>query len=297
MLIDVVKFGAQCHFPAEAINALQQALVCLEQDCEFAACFSECREELFTREDVTWRVMDVLAEKAGIHPYTIHQLFLIYCAQETYGRYQAAGYTEAFFWDAMKDLKCKMEETHEVYGVWGVYCGWWLIGLILGKCFCLGRLQFEIIPSEFYYELAGHVLKPHEPVVNVHIPSFGRLHYGDVLDAYSRAAKFFAHLFPDGAVWFHCETWILYPQVNALLPEGNMKRFSRDFDVVHACIDPKQDDRYRVFKLPSNVPMETYPANNTLQRNLKAWLLDGNTMGVGFGLFLWKNGEVIPYGA
>ena len=195
----------------------------------------------------------------------------------------------------MKDLKYKMEETQQVYGVWGVYCGPWLASFILLKCFCLGRLQFEILPSEFHYELAGHTLKPHESVVNVHIPSFGRLAHEDVLDAYSRAAKFFGHLFPDGAVWFHCETWMLYPQVNALLPAGNMKRFSEDFDIVHACIDPNQDDRYRVFMLPPDVPITEYPEKNALQKNLKAWLLEGNTMGVGFGLFLWKDGEVVPH--
>ena len=156
-------------------------------------------------------------------------------------------------------------------------------------------MQFEILPSEFHYELAGHTLKPHDPVVNVHIPSFGRLAHEDVLDAYSRAAKFFGHLFPDGAVWFHCETWMLYPQVNALLPAGNMKRFSEDFDIVHACIDPNQDDRYRVFMLPPDVPITEYPEKNALQKNLKAWLLEGNTMGVGFGLFLWKDGEVVPH--
>ena len=74
-----------------------------------------------------------------------------------------------------------------------------------------------------------------------------------------------------------------------------MKRFSEDFDIVHACVDPNQDDRYRVFMLPPNVPIEEYPAKNTLQRNLKAWLQEGNTMGVGFGLFLWKDGEIVPH--
>lgn len=71
---------------------------------------------------------------------------------------------------------------------------------------------------------------------------------------------------------------MLYPQVNALLPAGNMKRFSADFDIVRACIDPDQDDRYRVFLLPPDVPVAEYPEKNTLQRNLKAWLLEGNTM-------------------
>ena len=294
MRIDVVKFGQKCAFSQDAIAALMQAESKLEAN-HGVSVFPTCREQLFSGKSDPWKQINALADEESVHHFTVHQLFLIYCAEETKARYEKAGYCEELYWDAMKDLKYKMEETYQVYGVWGVYCGPWLASFILLKCFCLGRLQFEILASEFHYELAGHTLCPHDPVVNVHIPSFGKLAYEDVLDAYSRAANFFGHLFPDGAVWFHCETWMLYPQVNALLPAGNMKRFSEDFDIVHACIDPNQDDRYRVFLLPPNVPVSEYPEKNTLQKNLKAWLLEGNTMGVGFGLFLWKDGEVVPH--
>lgn len=295
MLIDVAKFGVQCGFLPEAMEALTAAAAVLEQQNDAETVLKKCREQIFEQTGDPWPAIDRLAEQAGLHSFVVQQLLIIYCADESKARYLAAGYPEALYWDAMKDVKHKMEETHEIYGIWGVYCGWWLEKLIRLTCFCLGRLQFEIIPSEFQYTLAGHTLRPHDPVVNVHIPSFGKLGYEDVLDAYSRAAAFFGHLFPDGAVWFHCETWILYPQVNALLPAGNMKRFSADFDVVHACIDPAQDDRYRVFMLPADVPVEEYPVKNALQRDLKAWLLDGNTMGVGFGLFLWKDGRIVPH--
>ena len=88
---------------------------------------------------------------------------------------------------------------------------------------------------------------------------------------------------------------MLDPQVNKLLPDGNMKRFTEDFTVVKACVDPEQDDRYRIFHVPPQTPIAAYPVNNTLQRRLKAWLLDGNRMGVGFGLLLWKDGEVIAH--
>jgi hypothetical protein len=294
MLIDVANFGRRCAFTAEAIDALQQAAVRLEANgCMLV--FKECRAQLFLSKGDPWQKLDALAYETRVHKFTVHQLFLIYCAEETKNCYKKAKYPEDIYWDSMQDLKYKMEETHRIYGVWGVYCGPWLASFILMKCFCLGRLQFEILPCEFHYELAGHTLHPHAPVVNVHIPSFGKLNYEDVLDAYSRAAEFFGHLFPDGAVWFHCESWMLYPEVNALLPAGNIKRFSEDFDIVHACIDPSQDDRYRVFMLPPDVPIAEYPEKNTLQRSLKSWLLAGNTMGVGSGLFLWKNGKIVPH--
>ena len=76
-----------------------------------------------------------------------------------------------------------------------------------------------------------------------------------------------------------------------------MRRFSQDFTVVRACIDPEQDDRYRVFGRPPSIPVAEYPATNRLQQGLKAWLLAGNTMGVGFGLLLWKDGKVLTDGA
>lgn len=296
MLVDVSGFGQRCNFSTEAIYALQQAVVCLEQHDAARFAFETGREQLFAETGDPWALMNTLAEESGIHQFVIHQLFLIFCAEETYSRYQQAGYSEELYWDAVKDLKYKMEVTWEMYGIWGTYCGPWLASFLLMKSFCLGRLQFEILPSEFHYEMAGHTLKPHDLVVNVHIPSFGRLDHDDVLDAYARAAKFFGHLFPDGVVWFHCETWMLYPQVLALIPPGNMRRFAADYDIVHAFIDPLQDDRFRVFPVPPHVSVSDYPETNTLQRRLKAWLLEGNTMGVGFGLFLWKNGGVIPHG-
>lgn len=291
----VIRFGQQCQFSPEAIRALTAAALVLEVHDGAMSAFSVCRENFFAENGQPWEQLNSLAEQTGLHRFTVHQLFLIYCAGQTHDLYRKVGYSDDFYWDGMKDLKYKMEETHTVYGVWGVYCGPWLSSFILMKFFCLGRLQYEIIKSEFHYERAGHTLKPHDTVLNVHIPSFGRLTYEDVLDSYTRAAKFFSHLFPDGAVWFHCETWIFYPPVNALLPNGNMKRFSEDYELVHSYIDPETDDRYRVFMVPADVPMEHYPENNALQRNLKKWLLDGNTMGLGHGLFLWKDGHIVPH--
>lgn len=294
MLVDVLAFGQEFSFREDAMEALCCAELALRSHPDAVRMFAACRGLLFAGDNTYWSRLDTLAEEAGVHRFTVHQLFLIFCTEETRRRYHAAGYSKAFYRDSMKDLRHKMEETYQVHGIWGVYCGPWLSALLALKCFCLGRLQFEILPSEFHYELAGHTLHPHDPVINIHVPSFGKLDHSAVLDAYGRAAAFFGHLFPDGAVWFHCESWILYPQMQTVFPGGNLKRFSADFDIVHAFIDPMQDDRYRVFFLPPEIPMETYPETNALQRNLKAWLLDGNTMGVGFGLFLWKHGSIIP---
>lgn len=286
----VFEFGKKLDFPKESFSFLEKAEKILLKKADI---LKDCKVRFFASEEAPWVRLDALAEQLHLHPYTVHLLFVVFCAEEGRKRFLDAGYREDLFWDAMKDARFKMEETKTVYDVWGVYCGWWFLDFLLMKRFCLGRLQFEIIPSEFACSIAGHTLNPHDLVINVHIPSFGPLHYEEVMDAYQRAVEFYGHLFPDGNIWFHCETWILYPPVNALLPQGNMKRFSEDFKIVHSWIDPSVDDRYRIFQVPGHVPMEQYPESNTLQRNLKAWLLKGNEMGISFGLFLWKDGRII----
>lgn len=293
MNYDVRTFSGLCHFPEEACASLLEAENRLFRCGQAQTVFLSCREQLFAEDGDPWPALDVLAWEVDVHPMQVHQLFLIFCAGRTHQLYRDAGLSDALLWDAMRDLKVKMEITHRMYGVWGTYCGPWLAGLLRMQCFCLGRLQFELLSSPVSMTVAGHTLRLGEPVINIHIPSFGKLLYADVLDAYTRAAAFFAPSFPDGAVWFHCETWILYPPVNALLPEGNMRRFSADFRLAEAYIDPKQDDRFRVFERPPEEPVSSYPETNQLQRRLKQWLLAENTMGVGVGCFLWKNGEVV----
>ena len=288
--MNITEFGTKLGFPAESFEFLRDAetLVLKERPL-----LEDCKTRFFEQGELPWDRLTPLAEKTGLHPFTVHLLFLVFLADEGRKRYLATGYSEEFFWEAMKDVRYKMEETKTVYDLWGVYCGWWHIEFFQFKKFCLGRLHFEIIPCEFDCTIADHSIKAHDPVINVHIPSFGPLYYEEVLDAYDRAAEFFGHLFPDGVFWYHCETWFLYPPVKELLPEGNLKRFAEDFKVVHTCFDHSYDDRYRIFQVPGSVPMEQYPEKTSLQRNLKSWLLAGNEMGLGFGLFVRKNGTIL----
>ena len=79
---------------------------------------------------------------------------------------------------------------------------------------------------------------------------------------------------------------MMYPPVRAMIPKGNMIRFTEDYELVSAYIDPNEDDRFRVFPHPPEDPVEIYPENTPLQRDLKAWLLAGNVMGLGHGLML-----------
>lgn len=239
--------------------------------------------------------LDQIAELTGIHPYTVHLLFYIFFAPITRERYRMNGLSLNLWHDAMLDLKWKLFETKQVYDIWGVHCGGWFRPFFTLERFALGRLQFEIMPSLIECENGPYKVNVGDPVINLHIPSSGPLIYEDVLAAYKQAACFFGKHFSEDAIPFQCETWLLYPRVNNLLPNGNMKRFTDDFDVRMAGIDPRQDDRWRVFHVPNSTPITEYEERTSLQRNLKSWLMEGNNMGIGVGCFFFENDRVLPH--
>ena len=282
------EFFRICHFPEEAIEAVQQAEENLHHDVDF----NNLVHRFYENEESVWTELRTAAQQHGIHTFTADLLLLVCCVPEAKQRYKSIGISENIYWDSMKDIRYKMMETHHIHGIWGVYCGQWLAMLLKQQCICLGRLQFEPQPSHFACQIGEHVLHKGDPVLNVHIPSFGKLLHEDVEKSYQQATAFFRDMFPNGQVWIQAETWILYPKVNAMLPEGNMRHWADDYHIVHAFIDPNQDDRYRIFHLPNGTPMEQYPETNPLQCKLKSWLMEGNRMGIGFGYLLLINGEM-----
>lgn len=284
-----MEFFRRSDFPQEAIAAVTIAKETLSSVTDL----TDYRYRFFRGDETVWEDLHIAAQEVGLHPFTADLLLLLSCLPEAKLLYEQDGISEEIYWDSMKDIRYKMTETHCVYGIWGVYCGPWLGLFLHHKCVCLGRLQFEVMPSHCACTIAGHHLRKGDPVLNLHIPSFGKLLHEDVLDAYARAEHYFRDIFPDQPAWVQVETWILYPPTLALLPEGNLRTWAEDFQIAHSCIDPKQDDRYRIFQLPPNVPIREYPEKNQLQRSLKTWLLDGNQMGIGFGYLLVKDGKLI----
>ena len=283
-----LDFFEICRFPEEAVAEVTRAAERLAPVLDIKA----LQNRFFADDTTVWTELKAAADRCGIHTFTADLVLLVLFVPEAKVRYEAAGISE-LFWDSMKDIRYKMMETHYIHGIWGVYCGWWLQMLLKQQCICLGRLQFEPVTSHCDCRIGEHILHAGDLILNVHIPSFGKLKYEDVLESYRRAGEFFHDRFSGRPIWVQAETWILYPPVNEMLPEGNLRRWASDYKLVHHCIDPNQDDRYRIFHLPNGTPMEQYPQNNPLQCALKAWLMEGNTMGIGFGYLLLEDGRIV----
>ncbi|MFR5142668.1 MAG: acyltransferase domain-containing protein [Acutalibacteraceae bacterium] len=121
--------------------------------------------------------MDRLHACSGLHRHTVDFLFLMAASERLRADYKAAGLSDALFWDTIADLKYKLIECRDVYGIWGTFVAFWHPWFYTMRRFKLGRLQYEAIPFKngTPVTLGGYTVQPGDTVYNMHIPSCGPL--------------------------------------------------------------------------------------------------------------------------
>lgn len=171
------------------------------------------------------------------------------------------------FRDSFADLLWKTLECGRRHGVCGSTAALWTWGFFEFRIFGLGRLQFEPV------EYAG------APALSVHIPSSGPLRHPDCADSYARAADFF------GQRRFVCDSWLLHPVCHGL-PEGSgIRSFAADYELQFVTDDPKFLDVWNIFGCAWTGSAADLPADTTLRRLWRDYLLRGGVPGRGYGLY------------
>ena len=295
---DIIRnFCREFDYPSEAAETFAAAWQTIEACAPARGLLEENQrllwQDAFTELGSELVRLDAAAARAGLHPYTVYQLFFILCSPQMKSLYAQAGLSPAICRDSLADLKWKMLETHRIWGVWGVCWGAWYRPFFLLRRFCLGRLEFERVPGAAAYRDGGLSLGPGDPVVNVHIPEAGPLRHELALNSYRQAYGFYRGAFPPGPIPFQCESWMLDPRISALFPAGNLRAFCADYHLTAAESDSEDDDRWRIFHVPDTVPVSSYPEDTALQRVMKRWLLDGNRMGIGVGVFFFDGERIL----
>lgn len=229
-----------------------------------------------------------VAEAAGVHPHTVRYLFYVHAAAWLLERFRADGVPEAIYWETMRDMRYKLYECLDLYDVPGAATVNWYTRFFRMKLLAFGRLQFEqrAFPIE-RYEKNGHVVRRGDTVLALHIPSAGPLTQDLCQDAYARAHAYFRPLFPNGPTVFTCDSWLLYPEHVNFLPEGNIRRFMADFDILGGRDDPSFSDGWRVFGKAAENPPERLPTDTGLRRAYAERLRAGLPVGTGFGVMLY----------
>lgn len=247
--------------------------------------------------DLTRPMIEDMAEKAGLSPYTVWMLFLIEAAQNAREDFRRRGISEDIFWASFADLKYKVLECKELHGVWGTFVAFWYPIFYSCDLVKLGRLEFEnrTFEEDTPYVKNGYIVKKGDKVKSIHIPSSGEpFDEAARMDSYRRAYEFFKDELDGRPLVCLCHSWLLYPEYKKILsPSSNIVAFQEDFDIV------RQDDRetfgdaWRLFGADYQKPTEELPEKTSMQRAFKKHLLAGGTTGEGLGILIFDGEKIV----
>lgn len=286
---EIICFCEQYQYPKEAIQTLVNVYDTIELTPSIKELFMEARQNYAQTPFIDYnRYLDCLkisCKKESVPWETASLLFHICLVPMLYQYYDACGLSHTLCHASLEDLKWKLLECRQVYGIWGSFVPDWFAGFFQLTRFTLGRLQFEQVPFPEDYASSGRKRPTGiSHAINIHIPSSGPLRHEDCVDSYQRAADFFQHT----KTAFFCNSWLLFPEHTLFLPEhSRILDFMKDFDIYYSYQDPAGSNLWRIFGQPDCSDIAGLPVRTSLQQAYKEWLLSGNTPGIGRGLFLY----------
>lgn len=205
---------------------------------------------------------------------------LIALAADAYAAWMSKGISEKVYVDSMYDITLWCEDYYTKHGEYGLSeCGW-ICKSIKMELFRLGRLQFEPITLDRDLLIDDITITEGTPAFSVHIPAGEPMHIDACERSFAAASCFFGVEHPICV----CGSWLLAPELPKILPEtSNIVRFQKFFRILNTF--PSRQAEERIYgKVLEEASL--YPEQTSLQRSAKKWLLEGNTIGGGYGLRL-----------
>ncbi|HET9128528.1 MAG TPA: acyltransferase domain-containing protein [Propionibacteriaceae bacterium] len=204
---------------------------------------------------------------------------LLATAPDVHAAHLRRGVPAELSWHALSDLGQQLRVCRRVHGVPSLATGPWLANAWSDGFAWLGRLQFELTRSP-----------DGETVYGVHIPDTGPLLPDEVDAAFARAAHFFPEHYPEVRPlprFFECDSWLLDPQVAAVVPGSNMALFQQRWDIVESA-ESDRSGLFFGFGIEPPRPgvtsdpafLDTLPTGSRLHRGLVGiWRAGGHVMG------------------
>lgn len=278
-------------FPNDSLPVLENAYQAIIANPKALYLLQEACESMLTPNCNKFsEIMPKIAEITGVHQHTADMVLLLYAIEPLKKIYAQNGFPEELMWESMEDLRYKLLECKAVHNVWGTFVTPWFKGFYVLRLFKLGRLEYEALPCAQSLPYDG------DTMVMLHIPSSGPLLLEDVMDSLKRAYAFYKDRFSDGIVRFVTHSWLIYPpHVEHVFPKkSNLQKFASLFRIVSTDIQENNYDFWRVFNCSYDEDnLDNAPQDTVLQRNLLAYLKQGNKMGNGFGLILYRENGII----
>ncbi len=269
-------------------------------DTELNTLISDAAYECMTAEDVNFGkymvLMDQNAEKFGEHPYTMQFLITLRCLpylREIYKNREDL--TEEMFWQGVDDMRCKLNECLEMYGIYGSFVAGWFGDMLNIKRIALGRFQYVLkkYEADSFFTPSGHYIEKDAYLAEFHIPSSGVPLTDEIRnDSYRQAWEYFSKLTGSNRVVLRCTSWLLYPEHYRFLPQNsNILKFMDDFDLPFYSHFTNFKDSWRIFGNSSKKPLEEWDEKTSLQKAYKKRLLEGKPSGDAMGFIIMENGE------
>lgn len=199
--------------------------------------------------------------------------------------YRQTGIADGIFLATMGCIPRFLRETRELTGRWAFDRGFWTWRQTGCLLFRLGALEFEYTAAE----ADGPGFSRSDMTLHVHIPSDAALTREALDDSYTQAQRFFA---AEGAAFCKngppkavlCDSWLLAPALDTLLPErSGIRRFAGDYERFLVQEDDASFYRW-LFRKLEPVPVEDLPEDTGLQRAAKAHLAAGGKLGMAWGV-------------
>lgn len=286
-------------FPEEAKSSLKKSADAVTSSGQEEAL--DGAVEFFGENDfnveLTQPVVEEIAGKSGLSPYTVWMLLLTEAAIPVKESFDGQGIPEEIFWDTFSDLRCKALECKEIHDVWGTFVAFWYPIFYTGDLVKLGRLEYEnyTYSADTPYEKNGYIVKKGDKVKNIHIPSSGEpFDEAARLASYKKAYEFFKDELNGGPLVCVCHSWLLYPEYGKFLPVGsNFAGFQKDFDIVKAEAEDEFDDAWRLFGRDYKKPLAELPERTSMQRAFKKYFLEGGKPGYGMGVLIFDGEKIV----
>ena len=230
--------------------------------------------------------IDNLSSEMKEHSYTMSMLLLMLSAKPLKNKYIDKGISVDLYWDSMKDLCYKLNECHNVYGIWGTFVRDWFPGFYQMTRFTLGRMQYEYeVFSLDIVSINGITIKSGDKVIVMHIPSSGSFTKEERLESYHKAKEFYSKEFNNQPIPVVCDSWLLYPAYKNVFPEhSNIRGFIDDFSYIYERTEEEFLDAWRIFGNTDNKSPKNWQKTTSLQRAFAEYFAKGGKAGIGYGV-------------
>ncbi len=230
------------------------------------------------------------------------KLCLVYAfLPEVKDRYEKMKISDEIFFDTMNDVKIWIDDCRQNLQREGLNELNWIMHHMNMNIFKIGRLQYQkmfyFMPNS--YKKNGEEIKFGDKIWNVHICRGEKLNFETCEKSFYMAQEFIRKYFPEYPDnKFMCNSWLLYPTNKEFMPENsNILKFPLLWDVISSREDPASayrwlfSVRYKNKILLKNKKKtgsygctEKLPQNTLMQKNGVEYILNGGTLGDGFGV-------------